>query len=77
MKHVPNFNAAIQPFSDDFGIGMEKVAQIRLDIAQRDMSIAEKDAFSTRYVNPDWRAMQRRLFDRARADYEAAKAVLS
>ena len=77
MKHVPNFNAEIQPFSDDFGIGMEKVARIRLDMSQNDMAMAAKDAFSTGYVNPDWRAMQRRLFDRARADYETAKALLS
>lgn len=77
MKNVSNFNAAIKPFSDDFGIGMEKVARIRLDISEKDMALAAKDAFSTGYINPDWRAMQRRLFDRASADYEAAKAVLS
>ena len=77
MKHVPDFNAVRQPFSDDFGIGMENVARIRLDISKKDMALAAKDAFSTGYINPDWRAMQRRLFDRASADYEAAKAVLS
>lgn len=76
MKHVTNFHEAGQPFPDCFGIGQQKVASIRLEMARRDMAKAAPDAFSLGYVNPEWRAMQRRLFAAARADYERAKAVL-
>ena len=77
MKHIPDFKPDTQPFPDDYGLGMAKVAEIRLGIAKAAMLRAAIDAFSTVDIPHEWRAMQRRLFDKARADYEAAKAVLS
>lgn len=42
---------------------------------QRDMGRYARDAFPTRgrYVNPIWRASQRRMFYEARRRYEVAK----
>lgn len=72
MKHdiIP------QPFPDEFGIGQRKVAQIRAETAMTAMGRAVRDAFSTGHVSDEWRAMQRRLFYRYRAQYERAKGIL-
>lgn len=64
-------------YPDEFGIGQKAIARIRLEIAARDMAKAAPDAFSTGYVNPEWRAMQRRLFNAARAEADKAQAVLA
>lgn len=44
--------------------------------AQREMGKRASDAFQIGYVNPEWRAMSRRLFHANRADYECAKEQL-
>lgn len=62
--------------TDEFGIGLPAVARIQMTLAQKTMGEAAPDAFTTGYMNPKWRAMQRRRFYRARAEYEEAKEVL-
>lgn len=63
-------------YPDPLKNGQAAVARIRLDISEKAMAKAAHDAFSTAYVNPDWRAMQRRIFTENRRDYERAKSVL-
>ena len=46
---------------------------IAMDIAMKGMAEAAPDAFRQGYVNPQWRAMKRRLFTYFRAQYETAK----
>ncbi|WP_299949101.1 hypothetical protein [uncultured Ruegeria sp.] len=71
MRHdTPQF------YPDPYGNGQANVARIRMDISTEAMGKAAPDAFSTGYVNPLWRAAQRRIFKRNRADYERAKAIL-
>ena len=72
MKHsnIP------QPFPDDYGIGQKTVARIRLDMAAEQMAEAAHDAFDRGYQNDKWRAMKRRMFAKARAEHDRAKAVL-
>jgi len=51
-------------------------ARIDMEIAEKGMAEAAPDAFSTGYINPEWRAMKRRLFRYFRDMYEAAKEEL-
>lgn len=64
------------PFTDEFGIGQERVAEIRLENANEMLTQAVIEAFSTGYENDDWRAMRRRQFDRALAERQRALGVL-
>ncbi len=50
--------------------------RIAMEVAMKGMAEAAPEAFSTGYVNPQWRAMKRRLFAYFRAQYEAAKEEL-
>ncbi len=63
-------------FTDEFGIGQDKVAKIRLDMAERDMRAAMLEAFSPCYENDEWRAMRRRQFDTALREYRRAQHIL-
>ena len=46
---------------------------IAMEVAAKGMAEAAQDAFSLGYVNPEWRAMKRRLFAYFREQYETAK----
>lgn len=71
MQRAPAF------FDDPFGIGPVAVARIRRDIAEAGMAEAAPEAFSTGYVFDQWRAMRRRQFAAARAQYERAQSILN
>lgn len=62
---------------DDFGIGQQAVARIRMAHAMKRMGEAYLDAFQLGYVPPKWRQMRRQQFAEARAEYEQAKEVLN
>lgn len=64
------------PFPDDFGIGQEKVARIRMDVSMKCMGEVVYDAFTPCYRDPEWRAMSRRIFYENRAEYDRAKEIL-
>lgn len=49
---------------------------IAAEVAAKGMAEAAPDAFSTGYINDEWRAMKRRLFAMFRAQYEAAKEAM-
>lgn len=49
---------------------------IAMQVAAKGMAEAAPDAFSTGYINDEWRAMKRRLFAMFRAQYEAAKEAM-
>lgn len=51
--------------------------RIAMEVAMSGMAEAAHDAFCLGYVNPQWRAMKRRLFYYFRAQYEAAKKECS
>ena len=61
---------------DPHGLGVEKMAKIIMEITMRDMGGSAPKAFSLGYVDPEWRAMHRRIFRKNRDTYEAAKAAL-
>ena len=65
-----------EPFTDEFNLGQEAVARLRLESAEKGMADNHFDAFTTGYVNPIYRAAKRRIFGWYRSDYERAKAVL-
>lgn len=70
LTHIPVLR-------DDFGIGLPAVARIQMKVAQKTMGEAAPDAFATGYMNPEWRAMQRRRFYAARQQYETAKGYVN
>ena len=47
--------------------------KVQMEVAMNGMAEAAPDAFSTGYINPEWRAMKRRLFMYFREMYETAK----
>ena len=51
----------------------EPSPRIAMEVAMKGMADAAPDAFSTGYMNDDWRAMKRRLFAMFHEQYEAAK----
>jgi len=67
----------VEPYEDEFGIGQEKIATIRMAGAKAGMRKAAREAFTTAYIPPEWRAMRRRQFEAAQAEYDRAKAVLA
>lgn len=71
MRH-----ASFPTLPDDFQIGQESVARIQMEQAQAIMAKYASDAYGTGYVNPEWRAMTRRIMSRARDQYDAAKEVM-
>lgn len=77
MKHDKEICEEVQPYEDEFGIGQEAIARIRLEMAKAEMAKAAPDAFAAGYVNDKWRAMKRRLFYQAQREYYRAKAVLA
>ena len=66
-----------KPFTDTFNIGQRRVAQIRRDMAVKEMADTHLEAFGLQYENPEWRAMRRRQFQAARAEHDRALAVLA
>lgn len=52
---------------------LEPSPRIAMEVAMKGMAEAAPDAFSTGYMNAEWRAMKRRLFAMFREQYEAAK----
>ena len=50
--------------------------RIIMEVAENGMAEAAHDAFRLGYVNPEWRAMKRRLFAKFRAEYDSAKREL-
>ncbi len=65
------------PFADEFGLGQERVASIRLELAEETLMESVIEAFSTGYENDEWRAMRRRQFDQAMIDAQRARDVLA
>lgn len=65
----------MQLLDDPHNLGQKKKAEIIMETATSSMKSVWFDAFTTEYVNPEWRAMLRRIFYRARAEYDNAKAV--
>lgn len=65
------------PFPDDFRIGQEKVARIRLEMSEAALQESMIEAFSTGYENEQWQNMRRRQFDAALLEYRRAQYVLS
>lgn len=49
---------------------------IAAEVAAKGMAEAAPDAFSIEHVNPEWRAMKRRLFMMFRNQYDAAKEAM-
>ncbi len=61
--------------SDDFGIGIKKVAEIRRDIALKEMMEHGPEAFGPPHLWAEWRAMRRRLFNAACREFLEANDV--
>ena len=64
------------PLPDEYGIGQEKVARIRMEVSMKCMGEVVFDAFTPNYRDPEWRAMSRRIYYKNRAEYDRAKAIL-
>lgn len=65
----------MQLINDQHGLGQKKMAEIIMETSTSSMKSVWADAFTPEYVNPEWRAMLRRIFYRARAEYDNAKEV--
>lgn len=65
----------MQLLDDPHNLGQKKKAEIIMEVSMSSMKSVCTDAFTLEYVNPDWRAAMRRIFYRARAEYDNAKEV--
>lgn len=65
----------MQLLDDPHNLGQKRKAEIIMEVATSSMKSVYVDAFARGYINPDWRAAMRRIFYRARAEYDNAKEV--